>query len=503
MKNNTKGVKNKNKIEKDNKSGIIITKEIKVTPYSCENLPVSIAILQNIFIILVVASTIYCFTDRFINDISKFKLNLWIVLITVVVYQLCLINRRSRNRWPLLGFITTSIVIGFLNFNNLKNSALLVLDKFICYFDSYYNTSNYVSLNDVTQNNNTTDIFIAIAVLMILVISYCVTCYMSKGIYFTVTLPFICICFLVGYVPATFPFYIYIASTFAIWSAGIIKGNYCVKDSKIAKKNNVKQKNFKDIAAVKIGQTIFIVISIMFIISFILFPKKNFNDKNYVTELRNTVQQKFDDSVNNIFVKLTGKSLVNGKTSGNTEAIFNKIGFNSKDPGGISGGTLGKTDGIEFQNTSKLKVTSTLVNDTIYLKGFVGIEYNNGWEKYSDSTDILKESSIENHSFKSAKQLDNLFQYGILSVENISEKTIRDTLIVPYAAEITTNIAENGYIMSEEDNTTSYYLYTFDDVVNKELVITKDLMYETLSKFDKVSWEEEVSKNRNRLLFRR
>ena len=68
--------------------------------------------------------------------------------------------------------------------------------------------------------------------------------------------------------------------------------------------------------------------------------------------------------------------------------------FGTKAVGGTNGGKLGETDGISFNGTTALVVTTKPINETMYIRGYVAGKYHdNSWDPvdYDDSKEFAKE----------------------------------------------------------------------------------------------------------------
>lgn len=68
--------------------------------------------------------------------------------------------------------------------------------------------------------------------------------------------------------------------------------------------------------------------------------------------------------------------------------------FGTKAVGGTNGGKLGEIDGISFNGTTALVVTTKPLNETMYIRGYVAGNYHdNSWDPvdYDDSKDFAKE----------------------------------------------------------------------------------------------------------------
>ena len=250
---------------KNNKSGIVMINEIKISPYTCERLPLMMSILQIIFMVLSVSSVLCAFANSigiYLDNILFYSV---LTVLSVIEYCIFLYMRSNRKNYFMYGYMILVVIYAILRAKFLKASLLAIISKYYKYYNDYYGTSYIIT--GVKSGEYITEVFLLIAIFMSIIVGYIITCYMIRGLYFIVTLPWICLCYIAGLTGEGKNMLIYIVITYALFCSGSVKDNYCVRNRINLRGNNYKQKNFKDIAAIKIGVSMMILISIIILLS--------------------------------------------------------------------------------------------------------------------------------------------------------------------------------------------------------------------------------------------
>ncbi len=300
------------------------------------------------------------------------------------------------------GYMALVITYAILRANYLKASLLAVISKYYQYYNDYYGTS-YIITGE-KSGEYITEVFLLIAIFMSIIIGYIITCYMIRGLYFIVTLPWICLCYIAGLTGEGSNMLIYIVVTFALFCSGSVKDNYCVRNRINLRGNNYKQKNFKDIAAIKIGVSMMIIISVVILVASSVLPEREFNRDQKVSMIRYNLQYKIDK------IFYGARDVANGNRS-LKEVLNGKVG--SVASGGISGGNLGDTEGLSFKNIAKYKVDISKTEDVIYLRGYIGNKYDRGW-KYNEDKEVTEENKF---------YIGDYFPYLAVNIEKINKNT--------------------------------------------------------------------------------
>lgn len=213
-----------------------------------------------------------------------------------------------------------------------------------------------------------------------------------KAVYLVVSVPYMCLCFVIGLAPGTIPVYL----------MSFIYVDLIITPTKSEKKVELCNKTTRRINHIVI-MCIVLMMLMVNVISNIVSPYER--------------DEKYDEYKDEINAYLTGEKSL--ELADLLDLILS--GDDLVASGGISYGDLGSVDEIRFENTAKLEIefsNSSVKNSAfpIYIKSYIGTEYTgDSWEKISGDKEELLLSFCEEQGIT----LDELYeiQYRILGSE--------------------------------------------------------------------------------------
>lgn len=368
------------------KKRITLSNKIQISPM--------LIVIQYIISILGVYGTVFSFINGFGIEVDKVVLLVWIFIITIYFHIIL------RNTNLIKIFIFPTLILYVISiykfFNEIKNGFWHIENYFIHKYNLYFETNIYNYIVDDLEPKYVLTIFF---VFLIFILSYLISSVILHNIFrilfMFVTLPIVLLIFTVGYTPEYKAFGAYLLCVVFIFSMGTpmianVKPRIRIpiikhKSAQIPVKNTMERK-FKYMVGLKVGGTCTLIILLLFGITSILFTPVLYNKYVNITDAKAKIQNEMMSfSLDGATDKLTFLDL------SNYEIFPSKSGT-----AGINGGRLGTLSSVTYDYKTVLEIQMPNIADSLYLKGFVGSEYDGkSWnslnkESQSQFEQILK-----------------------------------------------------------------------------------------------------------------
>ncbi|WOO35228.1 transglutaminase-like domain-containing protein [Anaerocolumna sp. AGMB13020] len=363
----------------------------------------------------------------------------------------------------MLPFAATYLYAGYRMWLELQNGFWHIENRFIMLMNNYYGTDAYRFLVDDFEPEKVVTIFLIFFTIPLgLLITLIIMDKINPVSYYILTMPFIVIPFVVGMIPDTFPFAIYIAATFSMFVFGSHMKKPSVKGTKDEKKHLLRRsKQFAKnnyYINLKSSFLMFTGVLLLFFLTSRFLTLETYEQKMNVPGVKNKIRVKVERfQVNDLADYFS--FLNNGKV-----VIFQY----SNSRGGLNEGKLGRVGKIKYDNKTDI-IINALENDTsVYLKGFTGSVYDgDSWNDLSDEavTDFEHYKSLwEKAGFSAGNQTGQLLDL----LANIGRSYILEAGLHSYTMNIQNLDANRKYLY------TPYYTYVNDisgiDTSNPEYI---------------------------------
>ncbi len=351
----------------------------------------------------------------------------------------------------ILPFLATYLYAGYRMWLELQNGFWHIENRFIMLMNSYYGTNAYRFLVDDFEPEKVVTIFLIFVTIPLgLLITLIIMNKIYPVIYYILTMPLIVIPFVVGMIPDTFPFAVYIAATFSMFVFGSHMKRPSVKGTKEEKKHLLlRSKQFeKNNYYINLRSSFLMftgVLLLLFLTSRFL-TLETYEQKMNVPGVKNKIRVKVERfQVNDLADYFS--FLNNGKV-----VIFQY----SNSRGGLNEGKLGRVGKLKYDNKTDI-IINALENDTsVYLKGFTGSVYDgDSWNGLSEEavTDFEHYKSVwEKAGFSAGNQTGKLLDL----LSNMGRSYSLDGGLNSYTMDIQNLDANRKYLY------TPYYTYVND-----------------------------------------
>jgi protein-glutamine gamma-glutamyltransferase len=349
----------------------------------------------------------------------------------------------------LLPLIATYMYAGYRMWLEIQNGFWHVENRFIVLMNSYYGVNAYRFLvDDFEPEKVVTILLIFFTIPLALFITLIIMDKIYPVIYYILTMPFIVIPFVVGMIPDTFPFAIYIAATFSMFVFGShLKRSSIRKSTKEEKKQLLRHsKQFeKNNYYINLRSSFLMFTGVLFLLFLTsrFLTLETYEQKMNVPGVKNKIRVKVERfQVNDLADYFS--FLNNGKV-----VIFQY----SSSRGGLNEGKLGRVGKLKYDNKTDL-IINAIENDTsVYLKGFTGSVYDgDSWNGLSEEakTDFESYKDLwETAGFSAGDQTGQLL--NLLS--NMGQSYSLDAGLNRYTMDIQNIDANSKYLY------TPYYTY--------------------------------------------
>lgn len=296
------------------------------------------------------------------------------VVITVVISALLLSlmisgNRRRNLCFGGILFIFMGIFLYFFR-RQLISGILSVANRVLEEYGKYFGRE--VSAFEVNSTSVKQDItmLVCVAACELTFILITATWYKVCGwIHYMVTLAFVGVIMIVGYMPGMW----YTVGILAYMTAVIIASRPRGKKRHLIVRCSYK---VSDCISAKAYGVVALILAAVFAATVCMVKPEGY-DRN--EQLKNT-----RDYITRQIKKIQEMDLMHG--------IFGGFGRKTVSSGGMSGGKLGQSGALEFKNVSAMKVTVPAESQGFYIRGFIGTRYaGDHWESYGTKEKMLYE----------------------------------------------------------------------------------------------------------------
>lgn len=319
-------------------------------------LKISDFIGKSLIISLGIIATVCGFIDMFNIPASKVAVSIFTICIT---FLLMTTSRAKHKHLAMIGIFITVILLILINWNGIKCGIYFIANRIIDAYNYYAGITESdmfiidfgkpIFFSSTKQSVTFTLCMIIIEYAYILVTASVYKVFSSIHILLSVGITFVGL--FLGLFPGT------------VWTILLIL--YYVLCVMYGRNRHIY-----------IRRMIFMtgIIAVVTLCTLIIARPKNYDENKYL---------KYRDTLENIAKKF------NLDISSDTESVSSD-GKSSMAHGGINGGRLGNVDEVKNTGLEMLRVNMTQTDNNIYLKGFVGNEYDRN--KWTDiNTDNLKE----------------------------------------------------------------------------------------------------------------
>lgn len=449
---------------KKSESGIDLDKELKIKSIVSDNLPIYVRIMQIVLIILAVICPIFSFLQGF-----KFKLNYLLIIsvlcvCVVIEYIAYRILKLYEQSLPSMLVVLSYCIFLVAMYKRITSGFLKIVEEYITYFNFNYNTDYILNIKvEKEALNNATWLVLIICLFVSLVMSYLVVVEISKFIYLCITILWPILCYMVGAKPNFFFFILYILVTIVIFGMNSISKNYEISDE--IHGASKRQNMFKDLAMIRIGITIGVFVLCIFVIFYAVFSKNRYENsevlKNISANLRSTLQG----------ITSTESNQVDAFDRGESEQTSIVISDMITKKSVINNGLIADSGNVRFYNKNVFRIVSNEIMDTLYLKEYVGLRYDNGWICDKDEGDNKKLSQLDNQLRdtlikNTGKNVKQEIPYSMVSIIK-KESDIKGDLI-PTGANVSYEMKKNGTVKYKEEykNVVAGYEFEFATLYN-------------------------------------
>ncbi|WP_033168529.1 transglutaminase domain-containing protein [Clostridium sp. KNHs205] len=407
------------------------------------------SLIQLLLIEVILYSVVFSLVTGLGLSINVLWLFSAVLLSGAVSFGLLLVPKISLGL--MLPFIVTYVYAGYRMWLELQNGFWHIENRFIMLMNSYYGTNAYRFLVDDFDPEKVVTIFLIFFTIPLgLLITLIIMNKIYPVIYYLLTIPFIVIPFVVGMIPDTFPFAIYIAATFSMFVFGSHMKRPSVKGTKEEKKRWLhRSKQFeKNNYYINLRSSFFMFtgVLLLFFLTSRFLTLETYEQKMNVPGVKSKIRVKVERfQVNDLADYFS--FLNNGKV-----VIFQY----SNSRGGLNEGKLGRVGKLKYDNKTDI-IISALENDTaVYLKGFTGSVYDgDSWNGLSEDaiTDFEHYKSVwETAGLTAGNQTGQLLDL----LSNMGRSSSLDGGLNSYTMDIQNLDANRKYLY------TPYYTYVND-----------------------------------------
>lgn len=467
-------------IKSSSKNGITVDKDIELVMKNTGFTPWYYYLLQFVLLGAVSLSVCGCFASGLGISIN-YGTATFFILVFVALFM-TMYSFRSLFRYVGLITMFLYVMFGYINLERLQEGFARLYNIFIRLYNEYFNDSQQ-TVAIVKSEYENAELFFVLFIMFLVTAVICYSAMFGRTMFFYVliTVPIVFLSFIVGVTPSMLPYIIYVSGTMALF-AGVISERYGL----FSKVNRLKKENqvflLLEKTRVRVQTYCAVLMLLLFSIVYIWYSPERYEQEFDAKEVKNQIQTKIKEVTSSDLLK---------------DTIFNRFTGENQARGnsGLSNGKLGRIGKITYANKTALKVNAyyTGSNDTIYLKGYVGEQYEgNRWTTLSkkDKQEIedvdmslLTSNNVEMLSSSLFNQL-NSSMYGYLpftqlklEVDNVSADETSE--YIPYNC-IENYSLDDGKVKANKD---AYSYYQFHIPDSKDGLTYQEMLY----KYGKVS----------------
>lgn len=351
-------------MSKDIQDGLIIDNSIYIIDEKKPGFPISSRIIQYLAIIIGGWSSISIFLESLGLSVNIFQINYAILVCAGIVFALCLVPS-----YDIVKLFFGVLFYGLFFYSRLpalENAFYIlenhIIDRIAIYYN--YRGSHFVANWDTAIPDTTLlVIMILIPVITLLTVAIVRSRFVNLSSLF-LFLP-ISISFAFGIIPSERYLIAYVAAILYLSRSGFSPRNVSSKEQK------TQLHRINSRAAVWLS----LMGALVFLFLKLFVTEENYEGITEIKEIKTKVQTalldfSYEDFAKNLTdLRLSGKGI--------------------KATGGLSGGNLGNTGEVKFDNSDQLLITVPIssADEGIYLKGYVGSVYTGDkWEEHSKTT---------------------------------------------------------------------------------------------------------------------
>lgn len=233
-------------------------------------------------------------------ECSNIKYNKLTFVGIVVIAQLIIFIAMYRQVWlgkrMLFAIVNTGLIAGVIVARKMLLDGLLYISSHYIEVFNEVNGTDFLIEHEYEYNEKkaTLWVIVIVAVIILIITNYIIINYTSSLLLLLLTFPFMLLPLLVGMVPKTVEFVIYMILSISLLSTRKMKKR------KLGKKKNLQRKNIKYFVDAPVCKRIVMTIVSASLISFIIYfsvPDK-YNDENYMRQRHKTFEKNVLDTAN-------------------------------------------------------------------------------------------------------------------------------------------------------------------------------------------------------------
>ncbi len=349
---------------KDIQDGLTIDNTIYIIDEKKPGFPISSRIIQFLAILIGGWSSISVFLESLELPVNMFQINYAILVCAGIVFALCLVPS-----YDIVKLFFGVLFYGLFFYSRLpvlKNAFFILENHFIDRIAHYYNyNSSHFVANWDTATPDTTLLVIMILIPVISLLAVAIV--RSRFVNLSSLILFlpISVSFAFGIIPSEKYLIAYVAAVLYLSRSGYSPRNVASKEQK------TQLHRINSRAAVWLS----LMGALVFLFLKLFVTEENYEGITEIKEIKTKVQTALLDFSYEDFPKYLTDLRLPGK--------------GIKATGGLSGGKLGNTGEVKYDNSDQLLITVPIssADEGIYLKGYVGSVYTGDkWEEHSKTT---------------------------------------------------------------------------------------------------------------------
>ena len=446
------------RLQQNNASGIVLNNELKIKAYTGKINKVYVVLVQCLLIYCSVLCSMLSFTSSMNYSVDT-KLVIFVTLVATIVNYFGFILLRYNDNSVISIIVVFAYVIYFmLDTDRIGKELITAVSKYLDCINDAFNLEYLLVLNiDGDAANSYTHLVIILMLFIIMIVSYNVVMGLNRGIYLLVTAIWPVLSIIVAVEPQGGLLIGYIGITVVLFLTNTTIKSYKLEEDVI--KNKKGKKLFKDVVLVKVSISMAIAFLALFIVVGIVFSKNKYENNVFLKNLSVELHGIKD----NIIDRIQGTE----KQDDYSFSFFDLF----KDRSVLGNGKISDSGTVKFTNDKMFDLVSNRVMDGMYLKNYIGLEYNNGWlTKDLHETDLSVYRKYENQLGEVLKDIESYeirdeLIYNIVCVKDIQMDGVTDLIISAPSVEY--NILADGtlqYSKKEKDMVVAGYEIEFAGV---------------------------------------
>lgn len=340
--------------------GLFIDNSFFVIDEKKTDFPLTARIVQFIAVFVCCWSSITVLIDSLQIPVNVLQIYFSLLIFSGIAFGLCLLPS-----YDLVKLFFGMFFYGlffYSRFPRLQNGFYILENLVIDRLASYYNYQTlYFVAEYGTAAKDTTLLVIMTMIPMVVLASVAIVRNRYANISSIILFIPITISFLLGIIPSEACLIAYVASVLYLTKSGY-SGHHIVDKT---------QKNVLHRISSRSAVWLSLLSIFLFFFLKLFISEEKYDNITEIKEMKKTIQTTLNETSINDVNKYFKKIHING---------------NSIAVGGLSGGKLGKTGSVEYNNSDQLVITAprNSLEEGIYLKGYVGSEYTgDSWEPHS------------------------------------------------------------------------------------------------------------------------